>query len=55
MLFVHRFLALLILLGMTMYGLWVVTIINDSACSAPPEIAGGATRILKTLAFCWIG
>lgn len=55
MLLIHRFLALLILLGMTMYGLWVVTMINDPTCSASPEMAGGVTRILQYISFCWIG
>ena len=55
MLLVHKFFAMLILLGMIIYGIWVVTIINDPACSAPQEVAGGATRILKALAFCWLG
>ena len=55
MLHVHRILALIMGLGLIMYGLWVVTLINDPTCSASPEIAGGATRVLKTLAFCWLG
>ena len=52
---VYTALAMLMLLGVIMYGLWVVTLINDPICSSSPEVARGATRVLKTLAFCWIG
>ena len=52
---VHTAIALLMAACMIIFGLWVVTIINDPACSASPEVAGGATRVLKALAFCWIG
>lgn len=55
MLLIHKTIALIMMLGGILFGLWVVTIINDPTCSASPEVAGGATRILKALAFCWLG
>ena len=55
MLLVHKTLALLMMLGGIIFGLWLVTLLNDPTCSASPEIAGGATRVLQYLAFCWIG
>lgn len=55
MLLIHKTLALLMMIGGILFSLWLVTLINDPTCSAPPETAGGATRILQYLAFCWIG
>lgn len=52
---VHTTFALFIAISVIIIGLWVITLINDPTCSASPEVAGGATRILKALAFCWLG
>lgn len=52
---VHTAIALLMMIGGILFGLWIVTLINDPTCSASPEVAGGATRILKVIAFCWLG
>ena len=52
---VHTAIALLMAACMVIFGLWVVTVINDPTCSASPEMAGGVTRILQYISFCWIG
>ena len=55
MLLIHKTLAFIMLIGGILFGVWLVTLLNDPTCSASPEIAGGVTRILQYLSFCWLG
>ena len=55
MLLAHRVIALIMMFGGILFGIWLVTLFNDPICSASPEVAGGTTRVLQALALCWIG
>lgn len=51
----HTAIALLMALIGVIFGIWLVTLLNDPTCSASPEIAGGTTRIRQYISFCWLG